>query len=102
MIIVLVFVPLFALPGIEGRLFTPLGVAYVVSILASLLTSVTVTPVLSYYLLSGRAQSGDRESAVVRTLKRRIGKCLAGPWNGAGSCSARLRRQLWWPAIQQA
>jgi HME family heavy-metal exporter len=69
MIIVLVFVPLFALPGIEGRLFTPLGVAYVVSILASLLTSVTVTPVLSYYLLSGRAHSGDRESAVVLRLQ---------------------------------
>jgi HME family heavy-metal exporter len=69
MIIVLVFVPLFALPGIEGRLFTPLGIAYVVSILASLLTSITVTPVLSYYLFSGRAHSGDRESAVVRRLK---------------------------------
>ena len=69
MIIVLVFVPLFALPGIEGRLFTPLGVAYVVSILASLLTSVTVTPVLSYYLLSGRSHSGDRESALVRRLQ---------------------------------
>jgi heavy-metal exporter, HME family len=70
MIIVLVFVPLFALPGIEGRLFTPLGIVYVVSILASLLTSVTVTPVLSYYLLSGQTQSGDRDSAVVRGLKR--------------------------------
>ncbi|UWU91205.1 efflux RND transporter permease subunit [Bradyrhizobium sp. CB1015] len=70
MIIVLVFVPLFALPGIEGRLFTPLGVAYVVSILASLLTSITVTPVLSYYLLSGRAHSGDRESFVVTKLKQ--------------------------------
>lgn len=69
MIIVLVFVPLFALPGIEGRLFTPLGIAYVVSILASLLTSITVTPVLSYYLFSGRVHSGDRESAVVRRLK---------------------------------
>jgi HME family heavy-metal exporter len=67
-IIVLVFVPLFALPGIEGRLFTPLGIAYIVSILASLLTSVTVTPVLSYYLLSGRAHSGERDSALV-TLK---------------------------------
>lgn len=69
LIIVLVFVPLFALPGIEGRLFTPLGIAYIVSILASLLTSISVTPVLSYYLLSGRAHAGERESAVVRILK---------------------------------
>ncbi|WP_416193115.1 efflux RND transporter permease subunit [Nitrobacter sp. TKz-YC01] len=70
MITVLVFVPLFALPGIEGRLFTPLGIAYIVSILASLLTSVTVTPVLSYYLLSGKARSRERDSIVVRTLKQ--------------------------------
>ena len=69
-IIVLVFVPLFALPGIEGRLFAPLGIAYIVSILASLLTSITVTPVLSYYLLSTPRRGEERDNLVVRSLKR--------------------------------
>jgi HME family heavy-metal exporter len=69
-IIVLVFVPLFAMPGIEGRLFAPLGIAYIVSILASLVTSVTVTPVLSYYLLSGVTHRHDGDSLLVRHLKR--------------------------------
>jgi HME family heavy-metal exporter len=57
-IIVLVFVPLFATRH-RGRLFAPLGIAYIVSILSSLLTSITVTPILSWqYLLSGRTR-GD-------------------------------------------
>jgi len=70
MIIVLVFVPLFALSGIEGRLFAPLGQAYIISILASLLVSVTLTPVMAYYMLPQlkRLQHGD--SALVRLLKR--------------------------------
>ncbi len=68
-IIVLVFVPLFALPGIEGRLFTPLGVAYIVSILASMFVSVTVTPVLAYYLLPKMKQLGHGDSPLVTRLK---------------------------------
>jgi len=75
-IVVLVFVPLFILPGIEGRLFTPLGVAYIVSILASMIVSVTLTPVMAYYLLPAMKQLGDGDSALVRFLKRWDAKLL--------------------------
>lgn len=68
-IIVLVFIPLFALPGIEGRLFAPLGIAFIVSTLASLLVSVTITPVLCFYLLPSMQSLRDHDTKIVTWLK---------------------------------
>jgi Cu/Ag efflux pump CusA len=70
-IIVLAFLPLMFLEGIEGRFFRPLGIAFGVSIIASLLVALTVTPAMCRYLMKGRtghSESGD--SGLVRWLKR--------------------------------
>lgn len=75
-IVILVFIPLFALSGIEGRLFAPLGIAYIVSLAASLLVSLTLTPVLSFYLLPKSLQTERGESAFVHFLKGHVQKIL--------------------------
>jgi len=69
LIIVLVFLPLFALPGMEGRLFVPLGIAFIVSTLASLVVSVTVTPVLAFYLLPHMKSLDHGDTKLLAWLK---------------------------------
>lgn len=69
-IVVLVFIPLFALSGIEGRIFAPLGIAYITSIISSLFVAVTVTPALCSYLLPKMKRMGDeKDSWLVRHIK---------------------------------
>ncbi len=69
-LVILVFLPMFALGGIEGRLFSPLGQAYVIAILASFVVSMTVTPALCLYLLPRAKAATHGDSAFVRWLKR--------------------------------
>ncbi len=69
-IVILVFLPLFALTSVEGRLLRPLGFAYITSLLASLLVALTVTPVLCSYLLPrAKAILGGKEPWLSRALK---------------------------------
>ncbi|MCA9236304.1 MAG: efflux RND transporter permease subunit [Planctomycetales bacterium] len=71
-IVVLVFTPLFALTGMEGQLFRPMGVSYIVSLVSSLLVSLTVTPVLSYWLLGGRQLAMHASDGVLLRLLKGV------------------------------
>ncbi|MCG8605993.1 efflux RND transporter permease subunit [bacterium] len=77
LIVIIVFVPLFFLSGVEGRLLRPLGYAYVVSVFASLLVAITVTPVMSAYLLpKAKFMSENREGWLATRLKVAFSKTL--------------------------
>ncbi|ODT89990.1 MAG: acriflavin resistance protein [Rhodanobacter sp. SCN 67-45] len=73
--IALVFVPVLTMSGLSGRLFAPLGMAYLLATLASLVVAVTVTPALSLLLL-GRHPLPEREAPVVRWSKGRYAAAL--------------------------
>jgi CzcA family heavy metal efflux pump len=76
-IIVLVFLPIFGLAGVEGRLLTPLAFAYIVALLASLAVAVVVTPALAYAFLPGaKSILRGHDGWLARTLKARFAKDL--------------------------
>lgn len=92
-VVALVFIPLFSLSGIEGRLLAPLGIAYIVSLMASLVVSLTVTPVLASYLLPRmKAMKHGKEGFLVRFLKkwdeRLLHWTLRNPWKVIGGAAA--------------
>ena len=83
LIIIACFLPLFFLSGMEGRMLKPLGIAFIISLCTSTLVALTVTPVLSSYLLAHEMEPdtsedgrGSREAPLVRALKKVYGKAL--------------------------
>lgn len=68
-IILIVFMPVFFLAGVEGKIFTPLGMAFTLSLFASLIVAATLTPALCAILLL-RGQGLEKESVTMRVLKR--------------------------------
>lgn len=67
-LVLLVFIPLFALSGIEGKIFTPLALAFVLSMFASMIVSITLTPVLSYYFIPSLKVLNKKYGLLVRGL----------------------------------
>lgn len=82
-IIITAFVPLFFLSGMEGRLLAPLGIAFIVSLFASLIVAISLTPVLCSYLLTGEKSlsSAHRESWLVRNLNHWYERALRNALN---------------------
>ncbi|CCY02198.1 heavy metal efflux pump CzcA family [Prevotella sp. CAG:924] len=76
-IIIVSFIPLFYLSGMEGRMLIPLGVAFIVALLASTIVALTLTPVLCSYLLGGSAKGGiPKEAFVTVWLKKHYERWL--------------------------
>jgi CzcA family heavy metal efflux pump len=74
-IVALVFVPLLTLSGVAGKLFAPLGLAYITAIMASLVVALTITPALCYLLL-GSARLESEDSPIIKSIKKMYVKLL--------------------------
>ncbi len=76
-LVMVVYVPLFFLSGLEGRLFTPIGIAYITSIAASLLVSLTLTPVLCYFFFANsRGLMDQKDSWMLEAMKAAVARMI--------------------------
>lgn len=75
-IIILVFLPLMTLQGMEGKMFAPLAYTIAIALAISLILSMTLTPVMSTYLLKPPAHDGDHDTKLIAAMKKRYLKML--------------------------
>ena len=76
LIIIVSFIPLFFLSGMEGRMLVPLGIAFIVALFASTVVALTLTPVLCSYMLGNKANKEMKEAFVARWMKKIYEKAL--------------------------
>jgi HME family heavy-metal exporter len=76
-IVVLVLLPMFFLPGMEGRLMLPLAIGYIVALLVSMIVSVTLTPVMALYLLPNMKELGHGDTKLLQYIKTGYSKSLS-------------------------
>ena len=94
-IVALVFVPLFMLSSVEGRLLRPLGFGYVVALTASLVVALTVTPVLCSWLLpTSRLIASGTEPRLTRRLKAAYERWLGHAFTVLADCAGRCHRPV--------
>ena len=80
LIIIASFLPLFFLSGIEGRMLVPLGVSFIVALIASTIVALTLTPVMCYYLLGSKKATAKADRDPYVTRKMRTGYTAALEW----------------------
>jgi Cu/Ag efflux pump CusA len=94
-IVILIFLPIFFLQDLAGRIFSPLGVSYITSVTASLVVAVTMVPALCYLLLVRRAERARDRDASLHAIGSREGLAVNAPSNEAGHHEPETRFVTW-------